>query len=317
MGSLLWGRRFLGSKTWLAAAAPGLLLGCSKVIPDTAKNELDVRRIEQACKQVEPNAYYAVRPANVLLKERARDTVGLGLGVGAFGVNLSFAVARTPDTQMGLVQADQQVTAVRGWDEAAGGFDEEFVIHTSKKPIRDPSIRVDVRGQDGALGYERVHVCSLLTDRHVSFQGGEGDVTFDVTRVERKDRRVSVHVDGRAAPPPDHQACAGPHGAGVLLLPGEVATIRGTHGAVRLGTLDSRNFGPRGVGGKWQSYRYSELGSVNHGALAYSAFGEVSVAYPGTTIEAPRAGCVAFFVNDTDPDNNAGAFEADVAITEL
>jgi hypothetical protein len=81
--------------------------------------------------------------------------------------------------------------------------------------------------------------------------------------------------------------------------------------------MDQRNFGPRGVGDKWQSYRYSELGHANHGALAYSAFGEVSVANPGTTIEAPRAGCLAFFVNDTDPDNNAGAFEASVAITEL
>jgi hypothetical protein len=307
MRALLWG----GTRCLFVGC---VLVGCgSNVIPETATTDLEVKRITQACKQVEPNSYYAVRPTNVLMKELPRDYVGMG----AFGVNLSFAVARTPDTQMGLVQDDQQVTAVRSWDEAAGGFDEEFVIKTGKKPMRDPSIRVDVRGEDGALGYERVHVCSLLTDRHVSFQGGEGDVTFEVAKVERKDRQVSVHVDGRAAPPPDHQACAGPHGAGVLLLPGEVATIRGAHGAVRFGTLDSRNFGPLGVGGKWQSYRYSELGSVNHGALAYSAFGQVSVAHPGTTIEAPRAGCVAFFVNDTDPDNNAGAFEADVAITKL
>jgi hypothetical protein len=314
MGNLLWGVRYKGL---LALAVPCSLAGCAKVVPETAQNDLDVRRIEQACKHVEPNAYYSVRPKNVLLKELARDQVGVGVAVGSFGVNLSFAVARTPDTQMGLLQDDQQVTAVRGWDEAAGGFDEEFVVHTGKKPLRDPSIRVDVRGEDGALGYERVHVCSLLTEKHVGLSAGEGDVTFEVTKLERKDRVVNVHVDGRAAPPPDQQACAGPHGAGVLLLPGEVATIGGAHGAVRLGTLDSRNYGPRGVGGKWQSYRYSELGAANHGALAYSAFGEVSVADPGTTIEAQRAGCLSFFVNDTDPDNNAGAFEADVAITKL
>ena len=31
----------------------------------------------------------------------------------------------------------------------------------------------------------------------------------------------------------------------------------------------------------------------------------------------PVGAGAAFFVNDTDPDNNAGAFEADVAITKL
>ena len=57
----------LASSLWVAVS----VLSCSRPIPDTARNEFEAERIEQACDKVEPGAHYAVRPTNVLLKERA------------------------------------------------------------------------------------------------------------------------------------------------------------------------------------------------------------------------------------------------------
>ena len=285
-----------------------------RVIPATAKNEFDVERIEQACEQIEPEAHYAVRPTNMLLKERERQNIG----IGAFGLNLSFQVSREPDAHLGVYQNDkQQLTALRSWDEAQGGFTDEFVLATSPEPLADPAVRVEVRDSDNAIGYARVHVCSLLTDKYVALSEGEGEVAFEVTKLPRGERSVDVHIDGRASPPSDDQTCAGAHGAGVMLLPGQRATIESVRGGVSFGSFDHHKYGPAGVAGKWESYRYDGLTWVNHGALAIKAFGQVAVAQSGTTIDATEAGCLAFFINDTDPDNNDGDFVASVKIGEL
>jgi len=303
----------------VVAASAVSVLACvtscgPRVIPATAENEFDVERIEQACEQVEPGAHYAIRPTNVLLKERKRQKIG----IGAFGLSLSFPVPREPDARLGVYQGEQQqLTAVRSWDAASDGFTDEFVLATSAEPLGDPAVRVDVRDAHGAIGYARVHVCSLLTDKYVGLSDGEGDVAFEVTKLPRGERSVDVRVDGRASPPSDERMCAGPHGAGVMLLPGQRATIQSVRGGVSFGTFDHHKYGPAGVAGKWQSYRYDGLSWVNHGALAFRAFGQVAVAKSGTTVDATEAGCLAFFVNDTDPDNNDGGFVASVKIAEL
>lgn len=304
----------------LVVMAPALsvaasLAGCGpRVIPETAKTEFDVERIEHACEQVEPGAYYSVRATNVLLKERERQKIG----IGAFGLSLSFPIAREPDARLGVYQSDkQQLTSMRSWDETRRGFTDEFVLATSDEPLADPAVRVDVRDRHGAIGYARVHVCSLLADKYVGLSDGSGEVAFEVTKLPRGERSVDVHIDGRASPPSDDTMCAGPHGAGVMLLPGQRATIESVRGGVSFGSFDHHRYGPAGVAGKWRSYRYDGLSWVNHGALAFKAFGQVSVAKTGTTIDATEAGCLAFFVNDTDPDNNDGDFVASLKIAEL
>lgn len=298
----------------VALSGAAVIVGCGpRVIPETAKNEFEAERIENACERVEPEAHYALSATNVLLKERKRQRVG----VGAFGLNLSFPVAHEPKTRLGVYQRDkQQLTAMRSWDRTRGGFADEFVLKTSDDPLADPAVRVDIQGRHGTIAYARVHVCSLLTDKYVALSEGEGEVAFEVTKLPRGERSVDVHIDGRAAPPSDDQMCAGPHGAGVMLLPGQRATIESVRGGVSFGTFDHHKYGPGGVAGKWRSYRYQGLSWVNHGALAFKAFGQVSVAKSGTTIDATEAGCLAFFVNDTDPDNNDGDFVASIKIAE-
>lgn len=295
----------------LAAAAAG----CGpRVIPETAKNEFEAERIELACDKVEPEAHYSLRATSVLLKERKRKNVG----IGAFGLSLSVPVAHQPSARLGVYQGDkQQLTSMRSWDATRGGFTEEFVLATSDEPLADPAVRVDVRDRHGTIGYARVHVCSLLADKYVSLSQGEGEVAFEITKLPRGERSVEVRVDGRASPPSDDHMCAGPHGAGIVLLPGQRATIESVRGGVSFGSFDRNKYGPDGVAGKWRSYRYDGLSWVNHGALAFKAFGQVSVAKSGTTIEAKEAGCLAFFVNDTDPDNNHGDFIASLKIAEL
>ncbi len=299
--------------TTLASAIS--LAGCGpRVIPETAKNEFEAERIELACDKVEPEAHYALRATNVLLKERKRKNIG----IGAFGLSLSFPVSHRPNARLGIYQSNkQQLTSMRSWDETRGGFTDEFVLATSDDPLADPAVRVDVRDRHGTIGYARVHVCELLADKYVSLAQGEGEVAFEVTKLPRGERSVDVHIDGRASPPSDDQMCAGPHGAGVMLLPGQRATIESVRGGVSFGSFDHHRYGPAGVAGKWRSYRYDGLSWVNHGALAFKAFGQVSVAKSGTTIDATEAGCLAFFVNDTDPDNNHGDFVASIKIAEL
>lgn len=304
----------LGMGRASAVCVAASLFSCSpRVIPETAESEFDVERIEQACEQVEPGAYYSVRPSTVLLKERERES----LAIGVLGVSLDFPIAHEPNARLGVHQGDkQQLTRVRSWDEIQGGFTEEFVLSASSEPLKDPAIRVDVSSASGTLGYARVHICSLVAEKHVGLSEGEGDIAFEVTKIPRGDRTVDVRIDGRAAPPSDDQTCAGTHGAGVLLLPGHRATIESVRGAVSFGTFDDHKYGPEGVAEKWKSYRYQELSRVNHGALAVSAFGRLAVARSGMTVDATEAGCLAFFVNDTDPDNNDGDFVASVRIAE-
>jgi len=300
----------LASSLCVAAA----VVSCSRPIPDTARNEFEAERIEQACDKVEPGAHYAVRPTNVLLKEREPRT----FSIGAFGLNLSFPVAHEPDARLGVYQDEkQQLTRLRSWDESQDGFTDEFVLATSDEPLADRAVRVDVRDTHGAIGFARVHVCSLIADKYVPLSSGEGEIAFEVTKLPRGERSVDVHIDGRASPPSDEQMCAGPHGAGLLLLPGQRATIEAVRGGVSFGSFDHHRYGPSGVAGKWESYRYDGLSWVNHGALAFKAFGTVAVAKSGTSVDATEAGCLAFFVNDTDPDNNDGDFVASIKIAEL
>jgi len=291
------------------------IVSCARPIPDTARNEFEAERIEQACDQVEPGAHYAVRPTQVLLKEREPRNYSLG----AFGLSLSFPVAHEPDARLGVAQGEkQQLTALQSWDEAERGFTDQFVLATSSDPLADPAVRVDVRDSSGAtIGFARVHVCELLADKYVGLSDGQGEVAFEVTQLPRGERTVDVHVDGRAAPPSSEQMCAGPHGAGVLLLPGQRATIEAVRGGVSFGSFDHHRYGPSGVAGKWESYRYDGLSWVNHGALAFKAFGTVAVAKSGTTVDATEAGCLAFFVNDTDPGNNDGDFVASIKIGDF
>src|SRR6187402_791533 len=91
------------------------VISCTRPIPDTARNEFEAERIEQACDKVEPGAHYTVRPTNVLLKEREPRTIG----IGAFGQSHSFPPAHGPLARLGVYQnKKQQLTRLRSWDEA-------------------------------------------------------------------------------------------------------------------------------------------------------------------------------------------------------
>jgi hypothetical protein len=100
-----------------------------------------------------------------------------------------------------------------------------------------------------------------------------------------------------------HERVVGHHGAGVMLLPGQYATLVSVDGTVSYSRGDPTRFGATGSPGRWEDYRYDDVRDLNHGALAILAFGDVYEAKPNSTFIAPSVGCLSFFINDTDPDN--------------
>jgi hypothetical protein len=76
-------------------------------------------------------------------------------------------------------------------------------------------------------------------------------------------------------------------------------------------------FGPDGAEepGRWEGYNYDGYKKVPHASLVAAVPGEHLRVGKARTFAAPQSGYVLLFVNDTDVDNNTGAFNVRVTVT--
>lgn len=296
MGEAL--RLFLGLSSLLVACSPA-------VFPDGARNEFEAERTLSRCETAaKPNTYYDIIPLDQIYLERPRDEFGLGL----WGFSISGPIRRDGPSRVGLRQGKNQQFALAGSPLRPR---QAFLLYTGEHPEQMPAVRVHTETRNGeVVAMTRVNQCDLLHTKYVTFDG-LADVQLEVRERERGDFTQTIHVSARAKRSRNRTSCGG-----ILLLPGQKARVAAIQGGARYGTFHRDFYGPAGTPGRWQSYRYRDLGGINHGALVVQTPHALETAHVGARIEADEVTCVSFFVNDTDTDNNKGAFDVTLDVVD-
>jgi hypothetical protein len=289
-------RLFLGLSSVLVACSPS-------AFPDGASNEYEAERILSRCEAAaKPKTYYDIIPVDPIHLERPRDRFGLGI----WGFSINGAVRRDAPSRIGLRQGPTEQVS---FTDTSRRPRRAFLLYTGEHPEEMPAVRVHTETENGeVVAMTRVNQCDLLHTKYVAFDG-RADVQLQVRERERGDFTQTVHVSSKARRPRTGGACGGASGAGFLLLPGQKARLASIAGSARYGTFHRDFYGPAGTPGRWQSYRYDDLGGMNHGALVVQTPRSLATARVGDRIEADEVTCVSFFINDTDPGNNKGAFD--------
>jgi len=290
-----------------AALGLSLLLGaCApRVFPDGASNEYEANRILSRCETAaKPNTYYDIIPVDPIYLERPREKFGVGL----WGFNLSVPIRRDVPSRVGLRQGTNEQFSFMDQPSRSR---RAFLLYTGEHPEQMPAVRVHTQTADGeVVAMTRVNQCDLLHTKYVAFDG-RADVQLEVRERERRDFTQTIHVSPKARRPSPVAACAG-----LLLLPGQEARVAAIQGRARYGTFHREYYGPSGTPRRWQSYRYGDLDLVNHGALVVQTPNSLAPTRIGDRIKAEEVTCVSFFVNDTDPKNNRGAFEVTLDVKD-
>ena len=293
----------LGFSSWLFGCAP-------RAFPDGARNEYEAERILARCETAaKPDTYYDIIPVDPIYLERPRDRFGVGL----WGFSLDVPVRRDGPSRIGLRQGSG--VQYSSMDDALRAR-QAFLLYTGEHPEEMPAVRVHTQNRNGeVVAMARVNQCDLLHTKYVAFDG-RADVQLEVKERPRGDFTQTIRVSAKSRRPGRARVCGGSTGAGLLLLPGQEARIAAIEGRARFGTFHREFYGPAGTPRRWQSYRYRDLDLVNHGALILETPGSLSNARVGDRIAAKEVTCVSFFVNDTDPGNNRGAFEVTLDVKD-
>jgi hypothetical protein len=301
----------MGEASRLFLGLSSLLFACSpSAFPDGARNEYEAERILARCETAaKPKTYYEIIPVDQIYLERPRDEFGLGI----WGFSVNGSVRRDRPAKVGLRQGkNQQLALTDGLPRPR----QAFLLYTGEHPEEMPAVRVHTETRSGeVVAMTRVNQCDLLHTKYVTFDG-RADVALDVRERERGDFTQTIRVSAKAKRSRNGAYCGGQAGAGVLLLPGQKARVASIEGGARYGTFHRDFYGPAGTPGRWQSYRYDDLGGMNHGALIVQTPHSVATARVGDRIEADKVTCVSFFINDTDTDNNKGAFEVTLDVED-
>jgi hypothetical protein len=256
-----------------------------------------------------PNTYYDIIPVDHIHLERPRDRVGLGV----WGFSLGLPLRRSAPSRLGLGPGAHEQFSSSG---DTLGTRQGFLLYTGEHPEEMPALRIHTRTQSGEVtAMARVNQCDLLHTKYVDFDG-RADVQLEVKERERRDFTQTIHVPARAGRPTPSTACGGATGAGLLLLPGQEARVSDIDGKARFGTFHRDFYGPLGTPNRWLSYRHDDLGGINHGALVMKTNSSVAPARVGARIKAKEVTCVSFFINDTHPSNNKGAFEVTLDVED-
>jgi hypothetical protein len=95
---------------------------------------------------------------------------------------------------------------------------------------------------------------------------------------------------------------------------GDLVTVAAS-GRVCPSSMSSDCFGPGGAEpGRWRSYSYDDFKDVPHASLVGEVPGMRLAIGPGTRFVAAQSGYLLLFVNDSDTDNNHGAFHVHVTV---
>lgn len=305
-------RRPPATATQRVALALSLLLGaCApRAFPDGARNEYEANRILARCEAAaKPDTYYDIIPVDPIYLERPRDELALGL----WGFSLNYPLRRAATAHVGLRQGEDESFAFKDSHSRAR---PAFLLYTGEHPEEMPAVRVHTQTPDGqVVAVTRVNQCDLLHTRYVSFDG-RADVQLRIRERQRGDFSQTIRVSAKAKRPRNSALCGGSTGAGMLLLPGQKARVAAIHGQARYGTFHRDFYGPSGTPHRWQSYRYRDLDHMNHGALIVQTPHSLATARVGARITAEEVTCVSFFINDTDPRNNRGAFEVTLDVED-
>lgn len=296
-------RLFLGLSSLLVACSPA-------AFPDGASNEYEAERILARCETAaKPKTYYDIIPVDPIYLERPRDRFGLGI----WGFSINGAIRRDAPSRVHLRRGPSEPWS---FTDSPARTRQAFLLYTGERPEEMPAVRVHTETASGeVVAMTRVNQCDLLHTKYVSFDG-RADVDLQVRERERGDFTQTIHVSSKARRPRAGAACGGASGAGLLLLPGQKARVAAIEGRARYGTFHRDFYGPAGTPGRWRSYRYDDLGGMNHGALVMQTPHSLATARVGARIEADEVTCVSFFINDTDTANNKGAFEVTLAVED-
>lgn len=288
-----------------------VLGGCApSAFPDGASNEYEANRILARCETAaKPKTYYDIIPVDQIYLERPRDEYGFGL----WGFSVDLPIRRDGPSRVGLRKSAAESFS---FTEAPMRSRRAFLLYTGEHPEEMPAVRVHTETPNGEIvAMTRVNQCDLLHTQYVAFDG-RADVQLQVRERTRGDFTQTIRVSAKAKRPRSGATCGGAAGSGILLLPGQKARVASIHGRARYGTFHRDFYGPAGTPHRWLSYRYRDLDNVNHGALVVQTPHSLSTARVGTRIEADEVTCVSFFINDTDPGNNKGAFEVTLDVDD-